>query len=213
MDIVLVGTLTRAGPERRKKKPEYGGKASWSNSIPQISTPRKPILLPSYQPPPPPPQNLPNSQLPPALKNPFDPRPPPPRLHLIDGIPIIANPKNQRIRIADRPDQKLVISRADKRAQVSEIGREGGVPGVEGIHAFSENVRARARGADAAGGGPEVLARGIRAPGAREFAAEVGREFRGKALDAADVVHWEHLGRAAGAKRDGWGIAGVFLVE
>jgi len=74
-------------------------------------------------------------------------------------------------------------------------------------------LRARARGADAAGGGPEVLARGIRALGAREFAAEVGREFRGKALDAADVVHWEHLGRAAGAKRDGRGVAGVFLVE
>jgi len=74
-------------------------------------------------------------------------------------------------------------------------------------------LRARARGADAAGGGPEVLARGIRALGAREVAAEVGREFRGKALDAADVVHREHLGRAAGAKRDGLGVAGVFLVE
>lgn len=164
---------------------------------------------PTFKPPP----NLPNSQLPPVLKNPLDPRPPPPRLHLIDSIPIIANRKNQRIRIADRPDQKLIISCADKRTQVSEIGHEGGVPGVEGIHAFSEDLRARAGGTDAAGGGPEVLARGIRALGAREFAAEVGREFRGKALDAADVVHWKHLGRAAGAKRDGLGVAGFFLVE
>ncbi len=206
MDIVLVGTLTRAVPERKNNNPSMGEKLPGQTQHPKQARPESQS---SYLQTPP----THNSQLPPALKNPFDPRPPPPRLHLIDGIPITANAKNQRIRIADRPDQKLVISRADKRAQVSEIGREGGVPGVEGIHAFSEDLRARARGADAAGGGPEVVARGIRALGAREFAAEVGREFRGKALDAADVVHWEHLGRAAGAKCDGLGVAGVFLVE
>lgn len=45
------------------------------------------------------------------------------------------------------------------------------------------------------------------------FVAEVWREFRGEALDGADVVHGEHLARAAGAEGGDLGVARGFVVD